>query len=114
MALFMFLSGYVFSIKKRNKGKRQQIRKLIINCGIPYVLFSVLWVLMKILLVAHTNNTVAWEDIVLIPIYPISFMWVIYALLIMQISQLIVGNHKKQFKAIHLLIAGGGTLYVHI
>lgn len=108
MALFMLLSGYLYTISKENKDKGVRIRKLVINYGIPYVLFSAIWVLMKIVLASHVNSVVTWKDFTLILIYPISFMWFIYSLLIMQVLQVLVECKSIKFKIIHLLFAWGG------
>lgn len=108
MALFMLLSGHLCSMGRQNRDTGKRIRKLIINYGIPYVLFSALWGLMKIMFASHTNSAVSWKDLALIPVYPISFMWFIYALLIMQVLQVLVEYRSTKFKAIHLIFAAGG------
>lgn len=110
MTLFMLLSGYLFSLGEQHNNRARRIRKLIVNYGIPYVLFSVLWVLMKVFFSSYTNSAVSIKELALIPIYPISFMWFIYALLIMQILQVIVGDRGEQFKVIHIMVAWGGYL----
>lgn len=108
MALFMLISGFLVSKGRHDGGKKKQILQLLCNYGVPYALFSVLWILMKMLLSSLTNNAVSATDLLLIPVYPISFMWFIYALLIMQILQVMVRNRSTKFKIIHLLVAGGG------
>lgn len=108
MALFTILSGYLFSKRKKTGTKRQQVLQKLINYGIPYVIFSVVWVVMKTVMSEHTNRTVTFRDLALIPVYPISFMWFIYALMIMQIFQVLITFDSKLAKKVHLLVAGGG------
>lgn len=95
------------------KGKTGKVfLQLVINYGIPYIIFSVLWVLMKLVFATQTNNSVSIKDLLLIPIYPISFMWFIYTLLIMQALQVFIRNKSKEFKIVHLTLLGG-TTYSH-
>lgn len=103
MAVFMFLSGYLFHYNFE-KTKKQQILQKLINYGIPYVVFTVLWWEMKNLISFATNSALGIKDLLYIPLYPISFMWYIYALLIMQVIQIIIG-HRQLNKKIHIMIA---------
>lgn len=109
MPLFVLLGGILFSLSNGKDTVKRKIIKKIINYGIPYVAFSVLWVLMKVLFSSITNSSVSITELALIGIYPISFMWYIYALLIMQSIQIIIStvNEKKAIKLVHLIIAGG-------
>ena len=111
MALFMVLSGLLFAMgRKREKVSRgKQILQKLIDYGIPYVFFSALWVFMKIILASVTNSAVSIRDLLLIGIYPISFMWYLYALLLMQIIQIAIGKkaEKTPFKICHLIVGGG-------
>lgn len=53
----------------------------------------------------HVNSTLTVADLLWIPLYPISFMWFVYALLIMVLIQLRIGNERSTFfKSTHLLI----------
>ncbi len=113
MALFILLSGFLYSRSDSRKSKKTSILQKLINYGIPYVLFSVLWVFMKLLFQEFTNTPVTLHDLLLIPFYPISFMWFIYALLIMEIFQVLIGNRSVKFKACHLILAGGGIWFNH-
>lgn len=78
----------------------------ILAYGVPYVFFSFVWWLFKIIFSGHVNSTLTVADILWIPLYPISFMWFVYALLIMVLIQLRVGTERSTlFKNIHLMIA---------
>ena len=112
MALFMVISGYLSSIKNKHKGnKKKQILQLLVNYGIPYIIFSLLWAFMKMMLAGYTNTPVSLKDILYMPIYPISFMWFIYALLIMQILHVLIEEKSRKFKRIYFAAAviGYGT-----
>lgn len=105
MASFMILSGILFSCASENKRNNSIISK-IINYGIPYIAFSIVWWLFKVVLASHTNTPVSISDILLIPIFPISFMWYIYALLIMNIIQMkLPVGAKRKYRLIHMGIA---------
>ena len=114
MALFMILSGYLASKGKKRGTRSQQALQKLINYGIPYVIFSVIWVSMKLLMAGHTNSAVSVKDLLFIPVYPISFMWFIYALIFMQVIQVFVNPKSIVGKGIHLLVAWGGVLHTTI
>lgn len=110
MALLMALSGYLYflSSKKSKKNKKMQVLSKTISYGIPYIIFSVLWTVMKMALSGLTNSAITLKDLLLIPAYPISFMWFIYALMFMQIIQVVIGDLTIKGKVVHLILAGGG------
>ena len=102
MACFIFISGYLCKIKS-DIPKRKQIKHKLISYGIPYVLFSFIWVLFKMFFAQYTNTPITMKDFLLIAIYPISFMWYIYATMIMNIIQIIINNKRRVFQ----IIVGG-------
>lgn len=104
MPVFMLLSGLLFSYSNVNN-KKSAIAQKIINYGIPYITFSLVWWIFKMMLSSHTNSQLSLSDILLIPFYPISFMWYIYALLIMQVMQIAIGKKGRVFQNVHLLIS---------
>lgn len=110
MALFMMVSGYLYS-KSRHENKIYETMKRLLNYGIPYLIFTVLWILMKLVLASITNSSVSITDIPKSIFYPVSFMWFIYALMIMQMVQVIVGDLNTRGKVVHLILSGGGTAY---
>lgn len=106
MPLFMMVSGYLYS-KSNHKDKGYEIRKRLLSYGIPYIVFTVLWILMKLVFASVTNSNVSLMNIPRAIFYPVSFMWFIYALLIMQIIQILIGNVNERGIMIHLLVSGG-------
>ena len=107
MPLFMMVSGCLYS-KSRHKNKNYEIKKRLLSYGVPYIVFTVLWILMKLVLSSVTNSSVSLVDILKAIFYPVSFMWFIYALLIMQIIQILIGDVKEKGRIIHLLVSWGG------
>lgn len=102
MAAFMFISGFLF----RNKqDKKQQVKAILISYGIPYVFFSGVWWGFKTVLSSVVNTKLSLWDLVLTPVFPISFMWFIYALMLMEIIQVIVGKLEKTKIYVHLGVA---------
>lgn len=93
MPLFFFISGFLAYKKDESFTKKSVIVK-ILSYAIPYVVFSVLlWLFHYTLhLVAplSVNNVYSIEDLLLIPIYPLTFMWFIYALMCIVIIEMVL------------------------
>lgn len=94
MPLFMFISGILFSSSLSKDYRTTAISKLL-TYGIPYIVFSAVYWLMKVIGSAVVNNTVAFKDLILIPVFPLSFMWYLYALLFMTELSLLIGRKNK-------------------
>lgn len=80
--LFMFLSGYVFRITGGATAKGSRLRFVgskVIDLGVPYVLFSVLYITVNAL-IPGVNNAAALSDMLRIGVAPIAQYWFIYAL----------------------------------
>lgn len=102
MPAFMFISGLLFRVKD---DKKSQIKNILLSYGVPYVFFSFLWWMFKFVLSGIVNSQLGVADLMLIPIFPISFMWFIYALIIIEIMQVIIGNSVPRARVIlHLII----------
>ena len=104
MPLFMLLSGLLFSYSHITD-KSASIKQKILNYGIPYVFFSFLWWGFKMILASHANTALSFDDLFRIPLYPISFMWYIYALLWMQIIQIALENLGRKTQIVHVVVA---------
>lgn len=102
MAAFMFISGFLF---KNKEDKKQQIKAILISYGVPYIFFSGVWWEFKTVLSSLVNTKLSFWDLVLTPIFPISFMWFIYALMLMEIVQVIVGKLNKTKMYVHVTLA---------
>ena len=100
MATFFFISGYIYqNFGKGNLSLGQKIQKRLIVYGIPYIVFSIVYYLVKIVLSSFVNTTISLEEIVFIPVKPFGYLWFVYALMFMEILQDIVEhvftNKKK-------------------
>lgn len=91
MPLFFIVSGYLSSIKKiTHNNIKQFILNKIVAYGIPYITFSIIDFLFKILFKSYVNSPVSVSDLCLIFIYPIGILWFLYALLLISIVHAIM------------------------
>ncbi len=80
--LFMFLSGFVFSVTggaKAKGGKLKFILNKLLNLGIPYFIFSALYIIINSLS-PGVNNASSVRDILFLFKTPVAQYWFIYAL----------------------------------
>ncbi|MBQ9314237.1 MAG: acyltransferase family protein [Clostridia bacterium] len=96
MPLFFFISGYLLDINKNKKDKKERITEKLISYGIPYIIFSIIYFLLKIFTSQVVNTRLSIKDILLIPIIPISFMWYLYAVMIMAILAIVFTDVKQR------------------
>lgn len=83
VALFMFLSGYVYNITGEWSAKGSRKNFLIhkfLNLGIPYLVFSAIYIIINSN-IAGVNNKNALIDILYLWKTPVAQYWFIYALL---------------------------------
>ena len=82
VALFLFLSGVVYKMTGEWKGKQSKWKFLLYklyNLGIPYIAFSVIYILINSL-VGEANTGFAVSDIFYIWKTPVAQYWYLYAL----------------------------------
>lgn len=82
VALFLFLSGVVYKVTGEWKGKKTKLKFILYklyNLGVPYVIFSVVYVLINSI-VGGANTSFAISDILYIWKTPIAQYWFLYAL----------------------------------
>lgn len=84
MPMFFVISGYLTTLSASDN-QTNTIKKNIISYGIPYVVFSVLSWVIKVISSSFVNNRVVLKDLMRIPLYPLSSMWFLYALLLASI-----------------------------
>ena len=77
-------------------------KRKIISYIVPYLFFSLFWWAYKFYLSA--SGGVVVEDLLLIFLYPISFLWFIYALLIMVLLQMRIGIPSKKWQYLHCVV----------
>ena len=82
VALFLFLSGFVYKMTGEWKSKKTKlgfIKNKMLNLGIPYIIFSVVYILINSL-VGQANNQSSISDILNIWKSPVAQYWFLYAL----------------------------------
>ena len=83
--IFMFVSGYVYHItgEWKSKGTRSRfIGHKLMNLGIPYVLFSIVYILINSC-ISSTNANFSALDILSIWNKPVAQYWFLYSLLLL-------------------------------
>ncbi|MDR0898764.1 MAG: acyltransferase family protein, partial [Lactobacillaceae bacterium] len=80
MPVFFALSGYLYRPVTNVKDFFRQIKKRAISLLIPYLIFSVLFVLLQHLSSSGINNLISWNSLLFIFIKPITYLWYLYAL----------------------------------
>lgn len=82
VALFLFLSGVVYHVTGEWRGKKTKLgfmKHKLINLGVPYVVFSVVYILINSLVGESNTNSSIW-DIFRIATSPVAQYWFLYAL----------------------------------
>lgn len=109
--LFMFLSGVVYKFTNEWKGKKTRhgfiIHKLL-NLGIPYAVFSIVYILINSL-VGGANNQASLSDILFIWKTPIAQYWFLYSLFVLFFIWTIL---SKIFKNWQITIIAFGIWYL--
>ena len=84
MPLFFVASGYLYELKKKDFSLKQYkgfIFKKIINLGVPYLTFYLLYVLINIMFASSVNSPKGINEIIGIVNNPMPPYWFLYALL---------------------------------
>ncbi|MGR8823293.1 acyltransferase family protein [Leuconostoc citreum] len=79
MPVFFALSGFVYKPVSGFKSLLASLKKKIISLGVPYIIFSVIYVMLQHLGtdVHHLNS---WQDLAHIGVLPIGYLWYLYVL----------------------------------
>ena len=112
VALFMFLSGVVYKMTGEWKGKKTKIafvRYKLLSLGIPYVVFSVVYILMNSF-VGQTNTGSSPMDILYIWKTPIAQYWFLYALFFLFFIWTILSGILKNYLITAIVVMLGYTL----
>lgn len=116
VALFMFLSGYVFYITggwKSKGGKSKLILHKFINLGIPYFVFSIIYILINSS-ISSVNNSSNIRDIFLLWEKPVAQYWFLYALFYLFVIWTVFSNGTKKNNAILTMLCFCISVYVSI
>lgn len=111
MPLFMCLSGYLYkkyTIINSKKEYIQFVKKKLINLGIPYIVFYLVYVLINMLFASSVNSKKGINDILNIFTKHIPPFWFLYALffifLIIPILEKIFKENKKIIMVIAIVL----------
>lgn len=79
MPIFFALSGFVYTPSKNARQYVVSLGKKLVNLGIPYVIFSIIYVALQ-----HASTAVhhlnSWQDLAKIYAVPIGYLWYLYVL----------------------------------
>jgi fucose 4-O-acetylase-like acetyltransferase len=89
MPLFFFLSG-LFIDRAIRKPFKTVVRDRLLLLGYPYLLWSVIQLLMQIAMAGQTNTAANWWDIPKILYEPVQQFWFLYALFIVSTVYVLV------------------------
>lgn len=107
MPLFFSISGFLYGYKDISRlncweNRKQYLRKKIISLGIPYILFSIIYIILNSWLSRYvdTNNSYEIHNVFLILYSPVAQYWYIWTLLVfffISVSFLRLENYKIIF-----------------
>ena len=100
VALFMFLSGVVYAKTGQWQSKKTRlgfIKHKLLNLGIPYVVFSAIYILINSL-VGQTNTQSSVLDILFIWKTPVAQYWFLYALFFLFVIWTLLGGLLKNWQ----------------
>ena len=84
MPLFFVLCGYVYSLTAKRTTSLSEckslLRKKAVNLMIPYYVFSILDILIKLPLQGRISTVFSWKDIILLPVRTVAQYWFLYTL----------------------------------
>lgn len=107
MPLFFAISGFLYGYKELNNVEKPQglIKKKLISLGIPYVVFSVIYVCFNVVMqrFVQTNTVTNIKNLVTLLWNPVAQYWFIWVLLIYFIVVSYFGNTYSRVKALMIL-----------
>lgn len=112
VALFLFLSGVVYQETgewKRQKTKVRFVLHKLLNLGVPYVVFSAVYILINSL-VGQANNQSSVRDILAIWKTPVAQYWFLYALFFQFCIWTFLSGILKNWQITLIVVAVGYVL----
>lgn len=107
VSLFLFLSGYVYRItggKQRNKMKF--IMHKLINLGIPYIIFSIVYILINNA-AGEVNTRFSLYDILTLYKTPVAQYWFLYALFFLFCIWTALADVLKNWQITLIMLSAG-------
>lgn len=106
VALFMFLSGYVYHLNGDWKSKETVgnfVKYKLFNLGVPYLIFSSVYILINSFMSSSVNNAFEITDILYLWKKPVAQYWFIFALFWLFVIFAISGKWLKNWQITLLL-----------
>lgn len=110
VGLFMFLSGYVYSITGGYKSKGSRLKFLghkLLNLGVPYLSFSIIYIVLNSLMGGAVNTGMQLKDIFFLWKTPVAQYWFLYSLFILFVIYVAAGKLFSNTWIITVLFAIG-------
>ncbi len=107
MPLFFAVSGYLYEMNKKQFSWKQYknfVIKKIINLGVPYIVFYLLYVIINIIFASSVNTPKGIEEIIGIINNPMPPYWFLYALLSIFIFIPLLEKTLKENKKIIFIV----------
>lgn len=101
MPLLFFVSAFGTGYGRKYDTDTKYYLKKIVGQGIPYFIFSILYILMNATLNKYvaTNTVVEYGDILTLPVRPVAQYWFLWALLIYStITPLVISRYKYEWQ----------------
>lgn len=106
VALFMFLSGYVYQLTGGCAGKRSRlefIKHKLLNLGVPYFVFSAVYIVINSV-IPGVNNANKLSDILFIWKDPVAQYWFLYTLFVLFLLWTVLSLFLKNWQITVLLV----------
>ena len=105
MLLYSFLSGYVLILQENGEKKTRSrfILYKFINLGIPYIVFSCIYIILNSL-ISSTNHNNSINDIIWIWKTPVAQYWFLYTLFILFAIWAVLSKILKNWQITILLV----------
>jgi fucose 4-O-acetylase-like acetyltransferase len=93
MAVFFFLAGYV-SLRIIRRGRAAFLASKVRGVLYPYIVWSLIFGSLEVLLSGYTNTPLNWRALLLIGWEPIGHFWFLYALFAVQLCGVILWSSR--------------------
>lgn len=107
VALFMFLSGYVYHMNGDWRSKSSVTKFIghkLLNLGVPYFVFSCIYILINSIMGAYVNTGFEISDILMLWKTPVAQYWFIYTLMCFFIIFAVAGKWLKNWQITVILV----------
>ncbi|MCO7177119.1 acyltransferase family protein [Sporolactobacillus kofuensis] len=107
MPLFFVVSGYLYGLTRRINNWNSYFifsKKKLLAIGIPYIIFSVIQVTLSIVGGSIVREPLTIRDLVLIPIFPVQYLWFLYVLLFLFLFLALLDRLIKRQLIVFLIV----------